>query len=232
MATGSRLPMLRLILTSMLVTGLLNFCYQEDTSLSYGLCSAVRWEARVARPVAETLKNIRQRGRGRGNVFLNSRVYYTANGNSTFQLHRITNAGDVQTNPGPSNSMKQPKYPCKECGKNVRSNQDALLCADCNSWVHAKCLGLTKAAFKNNLDYPDTDWTCLLCSLPFATMDYPFETDADKKVNTNATNITKEASYFENDYAQSGPSEFPGALDFGRKEKQFEWRFCCTSEHQ
>ena len=133
MATGSRSLMLRLILTCMLVTGLLNFSYEEDTSLSYGLCSAVRWEARAARQVAETLKNIRQRGRGRGNAFLNSRVHYTANGNSTFQLHRIINAGDVQTNPGPSNRTKQPKYPCKECGKNVRSNQDALLCADCNS---------------------------------------------------------------------------------------------------
>ena len=57
------------ILTSMLVTGLLNFCYVEDTPSSYGLCSAVRWEARVAIPVAETLQNIRQRGRGRGSAF-------------------------------------------------------------------------------------------------------------------------------------------------------------------
>ena len=123
-----------------------NFCYEEDTSLSYKLCSAVRWEARAARQVAETLKNIRQRSRGRGEAFLNSRAHYTVKGKSTFQLQRIINAGDVQTNPGPSTSMKQPKYPYKECGKNVRSNPDALLCADCNSWVHAKCLGLTKAA--------------------------------------------------------------------------------------
>ena len=68
MATGSRSLMLRLILTSMFITGLLNFFYKEDVSLSYRLCSAVRWEAREARQVAETLKNIRQRGRGRGNA--------------------------------------------------------------------------------------------------------------------------------------------------------------------
>ena len=97
--------------------------------------------------------------------------------------------------------MKQPKYPCKECSKNVRSNQDALLCADCNSWMHAKYLGLTKAAFKYYLDYPDIDWTCLLCSLPFATMDYPFEIDTNIQVNATATDIRMEASYFENDYA-------------------------------
>ena len=79
--------------------------------------------------------------------------------------------------------------------------EDALLCADCNSWMHAKCLGLTKAAFKYYLDNPDIDWICLSCSLPFATMDYPSETDANIQVNTTATDITMEASNFENDYA-------------------------------
>ena len=103
MATGSKPLIRRLILTFMLVTGLLKFCYEEDTLLSYGLRSAVRWEARAARQVAETLKDIRQRGtgRGRGSAFLPSRINYTANGNSTFQLHCIINARDVQTNPGP-----------------------------------------------------------------------------------------------------------------------------------
>ena len=76
------------------------------------LRSAVRWEARAARQVAETLKDIRQRGRGRGSAFLPSRIIYTANGNSTFQLHRVINAGDVQLNPGP---------------RNVRSNHGCML---------------------------------------------------------------------------------------------------------
>ena len=107
--------------------------------------SAVRWEVRAARQVAETLKDVRQRGRGRGSAFLTSRINYSANGNCTFQLHRIIKARDVQTNQEPRNSIKQPKHHCKECGKNVRSNQDTLQCADYNLWVHAKCLGLTKA---------------------------------------------------------------------------------------
>lgn len=121
MATGSKPLILRLILTFMFVNGLLNFCYKEDIFLSYGLRSAVRWEARAARQVAEKLKDISQRGTGRdrGSAFLPSRINYTANGNSTFQLHCIINARDVQTNPGPTNSMKQTKYSCKESGKNI-----------------------------------------------------------------------------------------------------------------
>ena len=66
-----------------------------------------------------------------------------------------------------SNGKENPKYPCKECGKGVRSNQDALLCTECNVWSHAKCINLSKAGFKYYLDYPDIEWTCSLCSLPF-----------------------------------------------------------------
>lgn len=62
---------------------------------------------------------------------------------------------------------RTPKYPCKECGKGVRSNQDALLCIECNVWSHAKCINLSKAGFKYYLNYPDIKWTCSLCSLPF-----------------------------------------------------------------
>ena len=66
-----------------------------------------------------------------------------------------------------SNGKENPKYPCKECGKGVRSNQDALLCTECNVWSHAYCINLSKAGFKYYLDYPDIEWTCSLWSLPF-----------------------------------------------------------------
>ena len=49
----------------------------------------------------------------------------------------------------------------------VRSNQDALLCTECNVCSHAKCINLSKAGFKYYLDYPDIERTCSLCSLPF-----------------------------------------------------------------
>ena len=103
---------------------------------------------------------------GRSKSYLASRFPYTANDTSTQQLSRIVLGGDIHKNPGPT-EKRTSKYPCKECGKGVRSNQDALLCTECNVWSHAKCINLSKAGFKYYLDYPDIEWTCSLCSLPF-----------------------------------------------------------------
>ena len=102
---------------------------------------------------------------GRGNSYLKSRVLYTANGTSSFQFNRIALCGDVQPQPGPAVKVK---YPCKECQRNVRSNQNAILCANCETWSHAKCLGFTNTQFKHYLDNPHIDWICNWCCLPFS----------------------------------------------------------------
>ena len=108
----------------------------------------------------------RRASSGRRKSYSASRFPYTANDTRTQQLSRIILGGDIHKNPGPT-EKRTPKYPCKECGKGVRSNQDALLCTECNVWSHAKCINLSKAGFKYYLDYPDIEWTCSLCSLPF-----------------------------------------------------------------
>ena len=105
------------------------------------------------------------------NYILVFRIPYSTNGMSTYQVsRRIILSGDIQTNPGPG-GKRAPKYPCKQCEKNVGNNQDALLCAECNVWSHEKCLGMSKTGFKYYLDNPELDWTCSLCSLPFRTVD-------------------------------------------------------------
>ena len=63
---------------------------------------------------------------GRRKSYLASRILYIANDTRTQQLSRIILGGDIHKNPGPT-EKRSPKYPCKECGKGVRSNQDALL---------------------------------------------------------------------------------------------------------
>ena len=103
---------------------------------------------------------------GRSKSYLASRFPYTANDTSNQQLSRIVLGGNIHKNPGPT-EKRTPKYPCKESGKGVRLNQDALLCTECNVWSHAKCMNLSKAGFKYYLDYPDIERTCSLCSLPF-----------------------------------------------------------------
>lgn len=59
---------------------------------------------------------------GRGNSYLKSRVLHMANGTSSFRFDRIALCGVVHPQPGPAVKVK---YPCKECQRNVRSNQNA-----------------------------------------------------------------------------------------------------------
>ena len=95
-------------------------------------------------------------------AFMTSRVPYDVSGVCSFQLNKLS--GDVHPNPGPSRTGT--KFPCGECQKNVRSNQDAILCAECDQWFHAKCIGMGKHVFKYYLENHHLDWECALCSLP------------------------------------------------------------------
>ena len=71
----------------------------------------------------------RQRSCCRGRTFLSSRVRHSTGGQSWFNIQRLTLSGDIHLNPGPI------KFPSKECGKSVRSNQNAILCSDCGLWI-------------------------------------------------------------------------------------------------
>ena len=101
---------------------------------------------------------------GRDNSYLKSRVLHTANGTSSFQFDRIALCGDVPPQPGPAVKVK---YPSKECRRNVRSNRNAILYANCETWSHARCLGFTNTQFKHYLDNSHIDWICNWCCLPF-----------------------------------------------------------------
>ena len=103
----------------------------------------------------------------RGSVYLHSKVSYTVKGSSTFQVSRIPLCGDVATNPGPSENIAA-RFPCKDCGRTVRRNQGAILCAECKYWFHAKCLQLSKVYFRC-YGNSEQNWVCGLCSLPKIT---------------------------------------------------------------
>ena len=156
----------------------------------HGLNVLIRKESWLATQIVVKSLNFGQESRGRLKLYLASRVPYTANGTCSFQLYRIILSGDIHANPGPNNSRKTRKYPSKKCGRNVCSNQDALLCAECPMWSHAKCLCLTKTKFKYYLDYPDIDWLCSWCNLIFRKREYSFETELSIEVNKSSTNST------------------------------------------
>ena len=79
----------------------------------------------------------------RAKRFTSRRVLHTVKGISTgFNLERdVLLCGDVAINPaGPKGKKSMSKYPCSECHKAVRNNQDAILCATCGNWSHANLM--------------------------------------------------------------------------------------------
>lgn len=99
--------------------------------------------------------------------FLTCRVLYTAKRTRSFNLVRdVLECGDIQVNPGPRKTNPSPKYPCSECKKALRDNQDAILCAGCNKWSHTKCLQMSHTICQYYLSMPDIEWTCTSCALP------------------------------------------------------------------
>ena len=100
-----------------------------------------------------------------------NRLYYP-NSMKTFRLLLV--CGDVELNPGPTDrkignkdeNKSRWKYPCVECAKPVKKNQEGILCADCGRWYHAGCAGISKNKFRSYyMKHPDDNWSCVECSM-------------------------------------------------------------------
>ena len=56
------------------------------------------------------------------------------------------------------------KFPCSICDKNCNSNQDAIFCTHCASWVHRKCNAMSKEEYAKLSSEPDdVPFQCFLC---------------------------------------------------------------------
>ena len=122
--------------------------------------------------------------KSRAKRFLTCRVQHTAKGTSSFNLVRdVLICGDIQVNPGPTKTKPSLKYPCSECKKAVRNNQDAILCAGCNKWSHTKCLQMSHTIFQYYLSMPDIEWTCTSCALPPLSDSFFAEDSGDESLN-------------------------------------------------
>lgn len=82
----------------------------------------------------------------------------------------IALSGDIESNPGP----RCLKYPCGECGKSVTVRQKGVACDSCDTWYHAKCMGMRDIIY-NNLG--NASWHCLKCALPNVSLFLNSETD-------------------------------------------------------
>ena len=67
-------------------------------------------------------------------------------------------AGDVEPNPGPSQTA-----PCLICDKGVSWRSKALQCDGCNRWLHARCIAIDNRTFTTLQNNPDP-WLCPQCA--------------------------------------------------------------------
>ena len=70
-------------------------------------------------------------------------------------------SGDIELNPGP----RTWKYPCGVCSKPCKSNQPAIQCDTCNSWIHKKCVSINPTIW-TSLANSSVSWECINCGLP------------------------------------------------------------------
>ena len=123
-----------------------------------------RLQSNSAHYLKISTRNLCQRPRGKR--YLTGRIPHAPNSTSGFQIERrIVLSGDIEANPGPK-AKRAPKCPCKKCERGVKNNQDAILCIECNTWSHVKCIGMSKPMFQYYLNHPNIDWTCDCCALP------------------------------------------------------------------
>ena len=98
----------------------------------------------------------------------NSQPTFTYNNTSSLLvLHPIlSQAGDVESNPGPVNDIgpHTPHFPCGLCNHEVTWNADALQCDGCDKWLHKTCIGIESSDYAK-LGGCTTCWICGECGL-------------------------------------------------------------------
>ena len=108
----------------------------------------------------------------RGRRYLSARISLYPNHEASFTLTRISNSGDVESNPGPAINSKIITL-CSVCQKNVRSNNRAIECDVCKHWCHIKRGEISLREYRRLQNIQTFDWTCPSCistlkTLPFA----------------------------------------------------------------
>ena len=139
----------------------------QRSCISPTICADLRWDAAEAltQGFIDDLLSTRSYSQRmtRRRTFTLARIPHNTGATSSFQLH--FKSGDIYPNPGPLTNRSSVKFPCGECQRNVRSNQDVILCVNCQQWFHARCINLSKAPFRYYLKSYNLPWTCVFCSM-------------------------------------------------------------------
>lgn len=100
-------------------------------------------------------------------------------------------SGDIEINPGPS------KCPCGICKRTVTSNHRAIMCDDCDDWIHIRCGDITPTEYNRLQSISHFTWTCPPCgSINLSTTSI---NDNDIDISNPYSSLTEELSNDEDD---------------------------------
>ena len=74
----------------------------------------------------------------------------------------LMQCGDINPNPGP----RTPKYPCGMCKRAVTRSCKAIMCDNCNIWIHNSCSGITDSKYESHQLDSKLSFICPSCEMP------------------------------------------------------------------
>ncbi len=101
------------------------------------------------------------------------------------------------------------KYPCGICSHDVKHNDKAIQCAECEFWVHINCNDITVQEYKDLIQrqknnpnlIQDEIWVCLKCNMSIMSEYFPFVYESLHDLNnlnsSESVNLTKLIPTFE-----------------------------------
>ena len=101
------------------------------------------------------------------------------------------------------------KYPCGICSHEVKHNDKAILCSECQSWIHINCNDITIEEYKsliqrNKLNpnlIEEENWICLNCNMTKLADHLPFVYESTHDINnlncSNSISLTNLIPSFE-----------------------------------
>ena len=105
-------------------------------------------------------------------------------------------SGNIQQNPGPI------RYPCAICSKPEVKNHQGLQCDECDTWVHAKCDGLTKEDYKKYQNIHSLVFQCPQCRLLTFTDSF-FMNESSTVSTSNSFETVSDSEEFQTKFQNS-----------------------------
>lgn len=102
--------------------------------------------------------------KGKGRVYLSTRLSHHPKTVASFQLTRLALSGDVCPNPGPGTSARNINKPkCNTCERTVARNHRVVRCQSCRFLYHIKCASLTLKDYHWYESGMNRSWMCVCC---------------------------------------------------------------------